>query len=184
MRRQLVAASALAVVGLAGASPPDGHDAEGAGRAEPPSAAGPPAQEVAYWHRRAVRRLHGWDQANRKVTRLRLALKGLRSGSRGRRGSTSPTAAGFASATASWYGPGLYGNGLACGGRLEPGWTGVAHKTLACGTKLTICYGRRCAPSFVGDRGPFVAGREFDLGPGLAQALGFAGVGTIRWRTR
>jgi rare lipoprotein A (peptidoglycan hydrolase) len=30
------------------------------------------------------------------------------------------------------------------------------------------------------DRGPFVAGREFDLTAATAQAIGFGGVGTIR----
>jgi hypothetical protein len=33
-------------------------------------------------------------------------------------------------ANASWYGPGLYGNKLGCGGRLVPGRGGVAHKTV------------------------------------------------------
>src|SRR4051812_3209956 len=40
-------------------------------------------------------------------------------------------------ALASWYGPGLYGGRLACGGRLSAGTLGVAHKTLPCGTKVT-----------------------------------------------
>ena len=44
-------------------------------------------------------------------------------------------------ASASWYGPGLYGNRLGCGGTLTPGRIGVAHKTLPCGPKL-----RRRAP--------------------------------------
>lgn len=88
----------------------------------------------------------------------------------------------WSTAVASWYGPGLYGNGLACGGVLTPSWSGVANKTLACGTRLEVCFGSRCASTFVGDRGPFVAGREFDLGPGLAAQLGFGGVGVIRWR--
>ena len=36
----------------------------------------------------------------------------------------------YRKAAASWYGPGLYGNKLACGGTLEPGTIGVANKTL------------------------------------------------------
>jgi hypothetical protein len=36
----------------------------------------------------------------------------------------------FRPALASWYGPGLYGNALGCGGRLSPGTIGVAHKSL------------------------------------------------------
>jgi hypothetical protein len=38
----------------------------------------------------------------------------------------------------SWYGPGLYGNKLSCGGRLTPGTLGVAHKTLPCGAHVTL----------------------------------------------
>src|SRR5829696_6977152 len=41
-------------------------------------------------------------------------------------------------AHASYYGPGLYGNGVACGGTLLPGTMGVAHKTLPCGTKVKL----------------------------------------------
>ena len=40
-------------------------------------------------------------------------------------------------AAASYYGPGLYGNGVACGGTLQPGTLGVANKTLPCGTKVS-----------------------------------------------
>src|SRR5262245_38422346 len=40
------------------------------------------------------------------------------------------------SAGATWYGPGLYGNGTACGQTLWPGTIGVAHRTLPCGTTV------------------------------------------------
>ena len=43
-------------------------------------------------------------------------------------------------AFASAYGPGLFGDPLACGGTLTPATVGVAHKTLPCGTKLTLRY--------------------------------------------
>src|SRR5262245_16175590 len=39
-------------------------------------------------------------------------------------------------AGATWYGPGLYGNGTACGQTLRPGTIGVAHRTLPCGTTI------------------------------------------------
>jgi rare lipoprotein A (peptidoglycan hydrolase) len=54
---------------------------------------------------------------------------------------------------ASWYGPGFYGNRTACGLTLTTSSNWVAHKTMACGTRLLIC-AARCARSFVGDRGP------------------------------
>jgi rare lipoprotein A len=80
---------------------------------------------------------------------------------------------------ASWYGPGLYGNRLACGGTLGAGTLGVAHKTLPCGTKVTLKRGRRTVRVPVVDRGPFVGGREYDLTARTAQRLGFRGHGTI-----
>jgi len=81
--------------------------------------------------------------------------------------------------TASWYGPGLYGNEMACGGKLTRNTFGVAHKSLPCGTKVTIRYRGRTADAVVRDRGPYVGGREFDLAGAVARKLGFNGVGTI-----
>jgi hypothetical protein len=78
--------------------------------------------------------------------------------------------------TASWYGE---GQALACGGHLTPGMMGVAHKSLPCGTKVTIRYRGRQVRVPIVDRGPYVGGREFDLGPGVRAALGFSGVGTV-----
>jgi rare lipoprotein A (peptidoglycan hydrolase) len=82
-------------------------------------------------------------------------------------------------ASASWYGPGLYGNHLGCGGRLTPGRLGVAHKSLPCGAKLTLRKGSRTVRVRVIDRGPYVAGREFDLTEATARKLDFHGRGTI-----
>jgi|SRR5215831_12972963 len=88
------------------------------------------------------------------------------------------------SAMASWYGPGLYGNSLACGGRLYTNTWGVAHKYLPCGTRLKLCY-RRCVNVRVIDRGPFVAGRDFDLTYPVMRAIGmYGGVARIRYYIR
>lgn len=84
----------------------------------------------------------------------------------------------FRPALASWYGPGLVGNPLGCGGTLWQSTQGVAHKTMRCGQRLRICV-RRCAWARVVDRGPFVAGREFDLTQATARRVGFSGVGRI-----
>lgn len=84
---------------------------------------------------------------------------------------------------ASYYGPGLYGNGVACGGVLRPGTIGVAHKTLPCGTRVMFRYGNRIATARVIDRGPYVAGRDWDLTEALRNRLGFGGVGTV-WTNR
>jgi len=82
-------------------------------------------------------------------------------------------------AGASYYGPGLYGNGVACGGTLLPGTLGVANKTLPCGTKVKLRYRGRTVTVPVIDRGPYVAGRDFDLTEATKERLGFPGVGTV-----
>jgi len=85
----------------------------------------------------------------------------------------------YRQAGASYYGPGLYGNGVACGGTLMPGTFGVANKTLPCGTMVTIRYHGRTITVPVIDRGPYVAGRDFDLTEATRDELGFPGVDTI-----
>lgn len=82
-------------------------------------------------------------------------------------------------ASASWYGPGLYGNRLGCGGTLTPGRLGVAHKYLPCGARVSLRKGSRTVNVRVIDRGPYVAGREFDLTAATAQKLRFHGTGAI-----
>jgi rare lipoprotein A len=82
-------------------------------------------------------------------------------------------------AQASWYGPGLYGNGLGCGGRLTPGTLGVAHKTLPCGTKVTLRHGGRTLRVRVIDRGPYAGDREFDLTAATRARLGFGSTGAV-----
>lgn len=82
-------------------------------------------------------------------------------------------------AHASWYGPGLYGNRLGCGGRLAPGRLGVAHKSLPCGSKVTFRHRGRSVRVRVIDRGPYIAGREYDLTEATARKLRFRGHGAI-----
>jgi rare lipoprotein A len=82
-------------------------------------------------------------------------------------------------ALASWYGPGFYGQRTGCGGRL--GWSqlGVAHKTLPCGTRVTLRHrGRVVRVPFI-DRGPYVGAREYDLTAITARRLRFKGHGSI-----
>jgi|tagenome__1003787_1003787.scaffolds.fasta_scaffold20912177_2 rare lipoprotein A len=82
-------------------------------------------------------------------------------------------------AAASWYGPGLFGGHLACGGTLTPGTLGVANKSLPCGTKVNLRYNGRSVRVPVIDRGPYVGGREYDLTVATKQRLGFAGHGYV-----
>jgi rare lipoprotein A len=82
-------------------------------------------------------------------------------------------------AAASWYGPGLYGNRLGCGGTLTAGRIGVAHKTLPCGTRLALRRRGRTLRVRVIDRGPYAGGREYDLTEATARKLRFRGHGSI-----
>ena len=75
-----------------------------------------------------------------------------------------------------------YGLGIACGGVLHVAQLGVANKTLPCGTMVTFVYGGRAIRIPVIDRGPYIAGREWDLTGAAAVALHFPGLGPIQWR--
>lgn len=89
---------------------------------------------------------------------------------------------GWRSARVSWYGPGFYGNTMAGGGKLRRDSMVVAHRSLKFGTRIEFTYKGRTVTAVVRDRGPFIGGRVFDLGPGTAKALKFSGVGTVKYR--
>ncbi|MFN8162070.1 MAG: septal ring lytic transglycosylase RlpA family protein [Solirubrobacterales bacterium] len=125
---------------------------------------------------RGVFRL-GWRPGHTGTYRLRayVGRNGLAAGS----ASLSRRVTVFRYAMASYYGPGLYGNGVACGGTLLPSTMGVAHKTLPCGTRVTLRYHGRQVTVPVIDRGPYVAGRDYDLTTATKQRLGFPGLGVV-----
>ena len=75
-----------------------------------------------------------------------------------------------------------YGKPIACGGVLHVPQLGVANKTLPCGTEVTFIYGHRAIRVPVIDRGPYIAGRQWDLTGATAEALRFPGLGLIYWR--
>ena len=146
-----------------------------------------------------LRTRRGWKAVDRATTRaggrFRASFKPARPGRyRVRVTSAGDSVAAAASAkswrvnayragNASWYGPGLYGNRLGCGGTLTPGTVGVANKRLPCGTHVTFRYGGRSVTARVVDRGPYVGGREWDLTAALKARLGFPSTGTV-WSTR
>jgi hypothetical protein len=82
-------------------------------------------------------------------------------------------------AAASYYGPGLYGGGLACGGTLTPSKLGVASKTLPCGAEVTLHYHGHTVTVPVIDRGPYAGDREYDLTAATKAKLGFPSTGTV-----
>ncbi len=84
----------------------------------------------------------------------------------------------------SWYGPGFYGSGTACGQRYSRSIMGVAHLTLPCGTRVTLrnpSNGRTVTVRVI-DRGPYVSGRLWDLSRGTCEYLRNCHTGTISWR--
>jgi len=118
-----------------------------------------------------------WRAAKTGTRRIRVHFGGTRelSSARHQAGTTRV----YRRALASWYGPGLYGGHLACGGTLTPGTLGVANKSLPCGTKVTLHYKGRTVRVPVIDRGPYVGAREFDLTAATKAKLGFGSTGTV-----
>ncbi len=82
----------------------------------------------------------------------------------------------------SWYGPGFYGSGTACGQRYTRTIVGVAHRTLPCGTLVTFKWAGRVVTMPVIDRGPYVRGRRWDLSRGACEALHHCFTGPIYWK--
>lgn len=79
-------------------------------------------------------------------------------------------------------GDGLMGSGCADGSKVTSKSMGVAHKTLPLGTKIQIKYDGKIVNAEICDRGPYIEGRELDLQPAVAWALGFDGVGEVDYR--
>lgn len=74
-----------------------------------------------------------------------------------------------------------YGLPIACGDVLGRDQLGVAHRSLPCGTMVTFRYRGRAIRVPVVDRGPYIAGREWDLTGATAIALDFSGLDPIDW---
>ena len=101
--------------------------------------------------------------------------------------------------TVSFYGPGFYCISdkvsaclpqvgsfswprlTACGVLYTRTVVGVANRTLPCGTLVAFSYGGRTVVAPVIDRGPYVAGRLWDLSGGLCTALRHCFTGPIKW---
>jgi rare lipoprotein A (peptidoglycan hydrolase) len=104
-----------------------------------------------------------------------------------------PAAANGSVVVASWYGPGFFENRLPCWPWLKanglpiqflPDTWGVAHKSLPCGTMVTLTHGARTVTVPVVDRGPYIAGREFDLSPRVKAELGCSDLCTVVMQIR
>jgi hypothetical protein len=76
---------------------------------------------------------------------------------------------------ATWYA--MNGRRTACGTRLRASTIGVAHRTLPCGTKVTLAYHGRFVRARVIDRGPYSHGVRWDLTKRTADKLRLTAVG-------
>ena len=82
--------------------------------------------------------------------------------------------------TASYYGPGLYGNRTACGVTLGHRTRGIAHRSLPCGARVPVYRNGLIAIFPVIDRGPHADGVHFDLTAAAARKVGMTTTTTLR----
>ncbi len=75
-------------------------------------------------------------------------------------------------------GDGLCGSRTANGERLDCSAMTAAHRTLPFGTLVKVCHSG-CVVVRINDRGPFVRGRQIDLSPAAARAIGLRQTGQV-----
>ena len=70
---------------------------------------------------------------------------------------------------------------VACGGRLNPNALTAAHRTLPCGSRVTVTnlHNKKSVTVTINDRGPFVSGRVIDLSKAAAIAINMTGSGIV-----
>ena len=81
---------------------------------------------------------------------------------------------------ASVYGgrDGYCGSRTASGGRVNCSAMTAAHRRLPFGTRVRVCHSK-CVTVRINDRGPWVRGRDIDLSPAAARAIGLDGTGHV-----
>jgi rare lipoprotein A len=81
---------------------------------------------------------------------------------------------------ASIYGgrDGLCGHRTASGERLNCAAMTAAHRRLPFGTQIRVCHSG-CVTVRINDRGPWVRGRDIDLSPAAARAIGLYKTGRV-----
>ena len=82
--------------------------------------------------------------------------------------------------TASGYGgrDGYCGSRTANGERVNCSAMTAAHRRLPFCTRVQVCHSR-CVTVRINDRGPWVRGRDIDLSPAAARAIGLDGTGHV-----
>jgi rare lipoprotein A len=81
---------------------------------------------------------------------------------------------------ASIYGgrDGYCGSRTANGERVNCSAMTAAHRRLPFGTRVRVCHSK-CVTVRINDRGPWVKGRDIDLTPGAARAIGLGSTGRV-----
>jgi rare lipoprotein A len=92
---------------------------------------------------------------------------------------SAPLLTVYRPAIATWYGPGFFGNTMACGHTLTKHTLGVANKTLPCGTQVALSFRGRTMTVPVVDRGPYANHAHWDLTQATARALAMTDTETI-----
>ena len=94
---------------------------------------------------------------------------------------TGPQPEGSFVALAGSSGPEAFGRKTACGGVITADTEGISHPTLPCGARIFITFDHHTVLVPVVDRGPYEAGRQFDLTDALARRVGLSGVQEVHW---
>jgi rare lipoprotein A len=73
---------------------------------------------------------------------------------------------------------GYCGSRTASGERVDCSAMTAAHRRLPFGTRVRVCHSG-CVTVRINDRGPFARGRDLDLSPAAARAIGLSGIGHV-----
>ncbi len=123
-----------------------------------------------------LRRLLVLAAAALPVLVIVLAVRGWRS-----ERAQPPGSVGDFVAHAGSSGPKAFGHHTKCGGVIGPDTLGISHPTLPCGARIYITYRGLRVLTAVIDRGPYEAGRQFDVTDALARRLDLQGVQQVHW---
>ncbi|CAB4878799.1 unannotated protein [freshwater metagenome] len=120
------------------------------------------------------------DGIARRATIAALVSRAASCRTAGRRQSAPRAGRLMRTRVATWYGPGSYGSTTACGHVLRATTIGIAHRTLPCGTKVRLTYRGRSVFTRVIDRGPYVAGVDYDVTLAVARRLRMVEIGVAK----
>ena len=181
MRNFMIAAAAVAAVGLTSAAPANatywackgGHVACGSSAKAKPSRNYQPQRAV---RAKVCRKSETTRSASRKTVKKRVRTSKVTRTSRKRHSGHS--GGGSYSGLASYY---WQPQRVASGGWFNPNALTAAHKTLPFGTRVRVTnrHNGRSVVVKINDRGPYVRGRVIDLSSRAAGVIGMKGSGVV-----